>query len=85
MVIKMLSRSKEKNQKKTAEEFICEGGAEPKGEKQEPKDTFKMSFRCPPELMEKVDAWRVKRPGHLSRNQALIEIIDQFIEGKDPR
>lgn len=84
MVVKMLSRSREKDQKKTAEDFIQEGGVEPKSDKKEQRDAFKMSFRCPPELMERVDAWRQKRPGHLSRNQALIEILDQFMQEQQP-
>lgn len=80
MVLKMPQITKDKQPKRTAEDFIQEGGAEPENKKKVHQDTFKMSFRCPPELMEKVDAWRSKRPGHISRNQAVIEILDRFMK-----
>ena len=39
-----------------------------------------MTFRCPKNLIDKLDEFRKNKPGLVSRNQAIVEGISVFLE-----
>lgn len=80
MALKMPQKPIAQEKSKTAEEFIRKGGGDPLDGDNKRGEIFTMSFRCPADLMNKVDSWRASRPGRIPRNQALVEIISDFFE-----
>jgi hypothetical protein len=49
----------------------------------EPKDELRMTFRCPSYLIEKLDEVRKSRPGIISRNQAIVEALSDYLESDE--
>lgn len=64
-------------EKKKAKEFIDEGGDPPK--KREKEDII-FSLRLPIKVAEKIDEHRKTRPGKISRNTWILEVIESWLE-----
>lgn len=64
-------------EKKKAKKFIEEGGESPK--KRE-KEEVVFSLRLPIKVAEKIDKNRKMRPGKISRNTWILEVIESWLE-----
>lgn len=74
MTVSKLSKTIQKD----PESFIANGGSPATVEDATNQtDEVRMTLRCPKSLMDKLDARRKQRPGRLSRNQAIVELMDE--------
>ena len=66
---------------KSVEDFICKGGSSAIEEKKEEisNEEIRITLRCPRDLIEKLDQKRKEKVGRLSRNQAIIEILNDHL------
>ena len=64
-------------EKKEAKNFIEEGGESPK--KRE-KEEVVFSLRLPVKVAEKIDRNRKMRPGKISRNTWVLEVVESWLE-----
>ena len=64
-------------EKKKAKEFIEEGGKPPKNLE---KEDVVFSLRLPIKVAERIDKNRKMRPGKISRNTWILEVIESWLE-----
>ena len=49
----------------------------------EENSTHTMSFRIPKKIVKRIDLWREKIPGKISRNQAMIILLNEQLSGEE--
>ena len=70
-----------KNEEKKAQSFIQKGGKSPELNIQEDPNVFddhRLTLRIPRWLLERIDAKRKQRIGHISRNLWILERLDEI-------
>ena len=68
----------EKQNDKNTDTLISNGGStsQKRNQSNSQSTEMRMTFRCPKDLIDRLDKMRKGRAGRLSRNQAIIEALD---------
>lgn len=68
----------EKQRDKNADTLILDGGStsQEKSQSNAQSTEVRLTFRCPKELIDRLDKMRKGKAGRVSRNQAIIELLD---------
>jgi hypothetical protein len=77
MVVSKVKPVEKQNDKNTVTLISNEGSTSRERNQSNSQNTeMRMTFRCPKDLIDRLDKMRKGRAGRLSRNQAIIEMLD---------
>lgn len=80
MVVSKPNRKKIEPAVESADAFISKGGSSAvEGNGHKAPGEVRMTFRCPKALIDRIDKVREETPGHLSRNQAIVNVLSEHL------
>jgi len=81
MAVGKLNRKNEKEDR-SVDEFISMGGSSTRDNSISGNEGVRITLRCPKHIIDGLDRARKERPGRISRNQLIVEVLDVFVASK---